>query len=137
MKTDHELTEGRIYPALIRFAFPVLGALFLQSLYGAVDLLVVGQFSTSSDVAAVSNGAQIMTTLTNAMASLAMGTTILLGQSIGQRDREGAGRIIGASIMFFTILGAAASVLLAVFAPALALIMKVPDEAIRLRRLLP
>ena len=129
MKNDHELTEGRIYPALIRFAFPVLGALFLQSLYGAVDLLVVGRFSTSSDVAAVSNGAQIMTTLTNVMASLAMGTTILLGHRIGQKDREGAGRIIGASIMFFTILGAAASVLLAVFAPGLARIMKVPDEA--------
>lgn len=129
MKNDHELTEGRIYPALIRFAFPVLGALFLQSLYGAVDLLVVGRFSTSSDVAAVSNGAQIMTTLTNVMASLAMGTTILLGHRIGQRDRKGAGRIIGASIMFFTILGAAASILLAVFAPGLARIMKVPDEA--------
>ena len=129
MKNDHELTEGRIYPVLIRFAFPVLGALFLQSLYGAVDLLVVGRFSTSSDVAAVSNGAQIMTTLTNVMASLAMGTTILLGHRIGQKDREGAGRIIGASIMFFTILGAAASVLLAVFAPGLARIMKVPDEA--------
>jgi len=129
MKTDHELTEGSIYPALIRFAFPVLGALFLQSLYGAVDLLVVGRFSTSSDVAAVSNGAQIMTTLTNVMASLAMGTTILLGHRIGQRDRKGAGRIIGASIMFFTILGAAASILLAVFAPGLARIMKVPDEA--------
>ena len=129
MKNDHELTEGSIYPALIRFAFPVLGALFLQSLYGAVDLLVVGRFSTSSDVAAVSNGAQIMTTLTNVMASLAMGTTILLGHRIGQRDRKGAGRIIGASIMFFTILGAAASILLAVFAPGLARIMKVPDEA--------
>ena len=44
------LTEGDIFPALIRFALPVLGALFLQSLYGAVDLLAVGKFSASSDV---------------------------------------------------------------------------------------
>lgn len=33
----NNLTEGKIYPALIRFSLPVLGALFLQSLYGAVD----------------------------------------------------------------------------------------------------
>lgn len=44
MSKQHTFTEGWIFAPLIRFALPVLLALFLQAMYGAVDLLVVGQF---------------------------------------------------------------------------------------------
>ena len=47
-------TEGKILKPLILFAMPVLFALFLQAMYGAVDLLIVGQFASSADVTAVS-----------------------------------------------------------------------------------
>ena len=46
MKQTQDFTEGRIFAPLIRFALPVLLALFLQTMYGAVDLLVVGRFGT-------------------------------------------------------------------------------------------
>ena len=52
MKQTQNFTEGKIFAPLIRFALPVLLALFLQTMYGAVDLLVVGQFGTSADVSA-------------------------------------------------------------------------------------
>ena len=81
-------TEGKILQPLIMFAFPVLLALFLQAMYGAVDLLIVGRFASSADVSAVSTGSQIMTTLTNLLSSFAMGTTILLGQQIGSGSRN-------------------------------------------------
>ena len=48
-------TEGKILGPLIRFALPVLGALFLQATYGAVDLLIVGQFASSVDVRTAPN----------------------------------------------------------------------------------
>ena len=51
---------------------PVLFALFLQAMYGAVDLLIVGKFAASADVSAVSTGSQIMMTLTNLVSSFAM-----------------------------------------------------------------
>ena len=41
MEQSHSLTEGKILDSLIRFALPVFLALFLQALYGGVDLLVV------------------------------------------------------------------------------------------------
>lgn len=37
------LTQGNILKSLISFAFPILLALFLQVMYGAVDLIIVGQ----------------------------------------------------------------------------------------------
>ena len=75
-----DFTEGKILGPLLRFVLPVLFAMFLQSLYGAVDLFVVGKFAGAEDVSAVSTGSQIMMTITNLVTSFAMGTTILLGQ---------------------------------------------------------
>ena len=48
MQQNSQFTEGKIFGPLIRFAIPVLFALCLQSLYGAVDLLVVGRFGTAA-----------------------------------------------------------------------------------------
>ena len=45
MKRTNRLTEGNILHTLIRFAVPVFFTLFLQALYGGVDLLVVGPVS--------------------------------------------------------------------------------------------
>lgn len=67
-------------------------------MYGTVDLLIVGQFASSTDVSAVATGSQIMQTVTNLISSLATGTTVLLGQKIGQKPSEG-GKIAGASLI--------------------------------------
>ncbi len=42
---EHSLIQGNILKSLISFAFPVLLALFLQAMYGAADLIIVGQFA--------------------------------------------------------------------------------------------
>ena len=42
---ERSLTEGRIAPALVRFAVPFLLASLLQSFYGAADMFMVGKFS--------------------------------------------------------------------------------------------
>ena len=63
MKRAQNFVEGRILPSLVSFALPVLLALFLQTMYGAVDLLIVGQFGgelAEVYVSAVSTGSQIM-----------------------------------------------------------------------------
>ena len=52
----NDFTSGAILPKLLKFMLPVLFAMFLQSLYGAVDLLVVGRFSDNAAVSAVSTG---------------------------------------------------------------------------------
>ena len=94
-KATGTFTEGRILKPLSLFAFPVLLAMFLQAMYGAVDLLVVGRFCGATDISGVSTGSQIMQTITNVLASFAMGTTILLGQRIGQGRSRECGVIIG------------------------------------------
>ena len=81
---------------LIGFALPVLAALFLQTMYGAVDLLIVGQYAATTDVSAVATGSQLMHSVTTVLVGLAMGVTVLLGQKIGQGNAREA-EVIAAS----------------------------------------
>lgn len=129
MERNTTFTEGKILQPLILFAMPVLFALFLQAMYGAVDLLVVGKFASSADVSAVSTGSQIMMTLTNLISCFAMGTTVLLGQLIGCRKKEEGGKAVGTAMVMFAGIALVMTVLLVCFAPQISSIMHAPKEA--------
>ena len=129
MKNTQNFTEGGIFGPLVRFALPVLAALFLQTMYGAVDLLVVGQLASSADVSAVATGSMIMATMTLAVTGLAMGLTVLIGRKIGENRQEEAGQIIGAGIWLFALMAIALSILMILLATPIARLMRAPAEA--------
>ncbi len=122
-------TEGKILTQLLLFAMPVLFALFLQSLYGAVDLMIVGKFAQSADVSGVSTGSQIMMTLTNCISAMSMGVTVFLGQKIGEKREDEGGMIVANGIILFLTVGLVMSLLIPANAGLLAGIMHAPEEA--------
>jgi putative MATE family efflux protein len=129
MNTTGNFTEGKIIVPLISFALPVLCALLLQTMYGAVDLLVVGQFGTAAQVSAVSTGSWVMQTVTVLITGLSMGTTILLGHKIGQNKATEGSVVTGTSIFIFILLGTVLTVLMLISAPAVSRLMHAPEEA--------
>ncbi len=131
MQKNRSFTEGPILSTLLRFALPVLGAMILQAMYGAVDLLVVGQFADPAAVSAVSTGSQLMHTITTVVIGLAMGVTVLVGRSIGEKRADKAGEIIGSSVWLFGVLGLILSLLVVVFAAPLCRLMHAPEPAFR------
>lgn len=129
MKETQNFTEGNILLSLVRFALPVLAALFLQTMYGAVDMLVVGQFAAAADVSAVSTGSWLMQLITSFVVGIAMGTTVLLGRKLGEGKPEEAGKIIGASVVLFLLIGVVITFLMELCAVPVARIMQTPPEA--------
>ncbi|MBR6541900.1 MAG: MATE family efflux transporter, partial [Anaerotignum sp.] len=127
-----DFTQGSIFGKMIRFMLPILGALVLQAMYGAVDLLVVGRFGTHAGISAVSTGSSILNLVTFVTSALAMGVTILIGRYLGARQNEKIGKLIGNAIAFFFALAVVLSVVLVVFARPIAVLMKAPQEAIDL-----
>ena len=126
---ENDFTRGKIIGPLLKFMLPVLLAMLLQSMYGAVDLLIVGQFAQSADVSAVSTGAQMMMTVTGLITSFAMGATILLGQRIGEgRGKEG-GAVVGSSICLFGAVALVFTGLIPLLAGPLSRVMNAPPEA--------
>ncbi len=129
-KSPDTILQGRIAPPLIRFTLPMMLSLLIQALYGAVDLMVVGKFGSTASVAAVSNGSQIMHTITGVIAGLGMGSTVLVGTDIGAQDKKGAADTVGAMIKLFSVLAAVITACAIIFAPHIARAMQVPAEAV-------
>lgn len=129
MQKEHDFTQGAILPALLKFALPVLLALLLQAMYGAVDLQVVGKFGTAADISAVSTGSQIMQSVTVVITGLAMGVTVLLGQKLGEDKPEEAGRAVGSGICLFAAVALVVTALMLAAAPQLATVMHAPADA--------
>ncbi len=129
MKQTNNFTEGPILKPLLSFTLPVLLALFLQSMYGAADLMVVGYFGQPADVSAVSTGSQILHTLTSIITGLSMGATILLGQKLGQKRLEDAGQVLGSSIALFSVFTVFVTVIMLAIADPFAVVMQAPAEA--------
>ncbi|MCC8126212.1 MAG: MATE family efflux transporter [Clostridiales bacterium] len=132
MDNKQDFTRGNILIKMIRFMVPILGALILQAMYGAVDLLIVGQFGTTAGISGVSTGSNIINMVTFTISGLAMGVTVLIGRYLGEGRGERVGRVIGGVISFFLMLAAVMTVVLLVFARPVAVLMQAPAEALDL-----
>jgi len=83
-----DFTQGSILKKLIAFMIPILGALILQAAYGAVDLLVVGRFGSTSGLSAVSTGSQVLNLVTFVVIQFAMGITVLIARYLGKKNQS-------------------------------------------------
>ena len=128
MSNTADFTQGSILKKLCRFMLPVLGALILQAAYGAVDLLVVGRFGSTSGLSAVSTGRQAP----NLVTFVAMGVTVLIARYIGEKREKEIGAVLGGAAVVFAILAGCLFVLLVLFARPISVLMQAPQEALAL-----
>ena len=84
----NDFTQGSILKKLSLFMLPILGALVLQAAYGAVDLLVVGRFGSTSGLSAVSTGSQVLNLVTFVVTQFATGITVLIARYLGEKKIE-------------------------------------------------
>ncbi|MCD7730950.1 MAG: MATE family efflux transporter [Oscillospiraceae bacterium] len=131
-ENKNDFTQGSILKKLLKFMLPILGALVLQAMYGAVDVLVVGKFGTTSGISAVSTGSSIVNMIIFTVAGLSMGVTVLIGRYIGEKNEAMIGKLIGGATCFFAALSVALAVILLVFARPIARLMQAPEEALDL-----
>ena len=129
-KTD--FTQGSILKKLVAFMMPVLGALILQAAYGAVDLLVVGRYGSTSGLSGVSTGSQVLNLVTFVVTQLAMGITVLIGRYLGEKRPEQIGSVIGGSAVVFAGISIVLFILMVGFAHPISVLMQAPGEAVTL-----
>ena len=136
MKNDtsekNDFTQGSILKKMALFMLPILGALVLQAAYGAVDLLVVGRFGSTSGLSAVSTGSQVLNLVTFVVTQFAMGITVLIARYLGEKKPEQIGSVIGGAAVVFTIISAVLFILMVVFARPISVLMQAPEEALGL-----
>ena len=130
LENKNDFTQGSIASKLIKFMIPILGALVLQAMYGAVDILVVGWFGTTAGISGVSTGSSIVNLVTFTITGLTMGVTVVMGQYLGEKKPEKVGEVVGGAICLFLVLACVIAIAMLLLARPLALLMQAPEEAL-------
>ncbi len=132
MEDRQNFTTGSIPKKMIGFMVPILGALILQAMYGAVDLLIVGQFGTTAGISGVATGSSIMNLFTFTTSALTTALTIVMGNYLGQERPDKIGKLLGGAVAFFATVAIVISVILLLFARPIAILLQAPEEALDL-----
>ncbi len=127
-----DFTQGNILKKLVAFMLPVLGALILQAAYGAVDLLVVGHFGSTSGLSAVSTGSQVLNLVTFVVTQLAMGITVLIARYLGEKRPWQISGVIGGATVVFAGISIVLFVVMVFLAQPISVLMQAPTEAVEL-----
>lgn len=132
MNDKADFTQGSILKKLVFFMLPVLGALILQAAYGAVDLLVVGRFGSTSGLSAVSTGSQVLNLVTFVVIQFAMGITVLIARYLGEKKPQQIGAVIGGAVVVFALISIGLFIIMVCFARPISILMQAPTEAVDL-----
>lgn len=89
MTEEQNLLNGSVPKKLSAFAFPLLLANILQSLYNVVDMLVVGQIVGDTGLAAINNASKLCYIINSICIGMTMGGAVLIAQYKGANDKKG------------------------------------------------
>lgn len=131
MATEKDLTQGNLVTTLLMFALPYVGANFLQALYGAADLIIVGKFCDSSVVSAVATGSQLLQTLIFFITGLTVSATVLIGRAFGAKEYDNILKIINTMTVCFIAAAIFLSTIIILFDNQLLTILQTPNEAFK------
>lgn len=101
-----DMTAGKPWKNIALFTIPMIIGNIAQQLYNTVDSIVVGKFVGDNALAAVGSASPIFNLLLVLFIGISVGTSVMVSQYFGARDREQLSRTIGCCVT----LTAAASV---------------------------
>ncbi len=129
MNDKNDLTQGSITKTLVRFSLPLLFANIIQALYGAVDLMVIGQYCSAESVSAVSTGTQVTQIITSVITGMTLGGTILVGKYIGMKKPEEAKKAIGTTLTLFAAFAVILTVIMLLASGTILRLLQTPEAA--------
>ena len=124
------LTEGSVFRVLLVFSVPFFISYFLQTVYGLVDLLVIGRFHGADVITAVSVGSQVMHMITVIIVGLSMGSTVMISRAVGATDRKKTAKAIGNTVVLFMVVSVGITVLLLLLTDPVIALMSTPAESV-------
>lgn len=127
---EKNLTSGSVLRNIFVFALPFFCSYFLQTLYGMADLFIIGQFEGAASITAVSIGSQVMHMITVMLVGLAMGTTVMIAQAVGARNKRSVRASIGNTITLFFLVSLVLAMLLVFGTEPITRLMSTPAEAV-------
>lgn len=126
----NDMTQGKLFPILIRFTIPLVLGNLLQLTYNAVDSIIVGRYVGKEALAAVGTSNPLMTLIILFVQGICLGAGILVGTLFGAKDYKTLKREVSTGMISGVVFSAVLTVVSLAAAPVLLDILQV-DEAIR------
>ena len=123
-----DMTQGRIFPLVLRFALPLCIGNILQQLYSTVDMLVIGNYCGATALAAVGTSSQPVEMFLCLFMGLGTGVTILVSQSTGSGDQARQRVVVRNATVFLYLCALPLTVLGVCFGPLLLRLMQAPAD---------
>ena len=101
------MTEGPILKKLVIYAVPIVLSGFLQLLFNAADIAVVGRFTGSDALAAVSAAGPVSSLIVTLFMGLSVGANVVAAQDAGAGRDEELSRAVHTSVALALLLGLA------------------------------
>lgn len=100
-----DMLNGSLLRAMVAFAVPLIATGMLQQSFNSVDIAIAGRFVGHSALAAVGSNGPVIGLIINLFVGLAIGVNVVIANYIGQANREGVSRAVGASAYLSVICG--------------------------------
>ncbi len=138
MAKSIDMVNGPLGRKIIRYALPLAATGFLQQLFNAADLAVVGRFAvdaagqsigTAAQAAVGSNG-PIIGLLVNFFVGISLGSNVIIAQAIGHDDKDQIFKAVHTSVIVAVLGGLLLTLIGELAAGSIVDVLGVPEEAL-------
>ena len=135
MSKAGDLTSGPMLKKIILFSLPLAASSFLQLLFNAADVVVVGRFVGSAALAAVGSNGALINLLVNLFVGLALGANVVAARCYGAKDDQGVHEAVQTAVTLSLVGGVLMAFVGFFAAHGLLELMSSPEDVIDLATL--
>lgn len=100
-----DMLHGPLTPRLMQFAIPLIASGLLQQSFNAVDVAVIGRYSTSQALAAVGSNGPLINILVNLFIGISIGANVVIANYIGRGNSNGIKKAVSTTATLSLVSG--------------------------------
>ena len=124
----YSLTEGPLFPAIVRFSVPLMLSNILQVLFNMSDIAVVGRFAGPEALGAVGSTAILVTLFTGFLIGMGSGVNVVTARYLGAKRDQDVSETVHTSAILLLITGILLLAFGIAFTPALLRLLGTKEE---------
>ena len=132
MKRSANMLSGPLWPSLISYTIPIILTSILQLLFNAADLVIVGRYSGSINVAAVSATGSITNLIVNLFIGLSIGAGVTVAHALGGNHTQEVQRTVHTALPTALVGGVFLSIVGVLFSETFLTMMNTPENVLPL-----
>ncbi len=123
-----DMTEGKLLPKIMLFAFPLMLTGILQLLFNTADIIVVGNFVSQTAMGAIGATSSLVNLIVNLFMGLSVGAGVIMAKYFGSKDEENASKTLHTSMLVGLISGVLIAIIGCAFSRDMLVLMKTDES---------